>query len=386
MKRILYAIIFITLHATAANYNGEIKSFSQPDGNKVDVMLYGSEYYMRAEGLDGYTLIRDSENHWICYAKLSADGNSLESTGEIYHGIKNDPSTLRNDINQVKHLQINLDARHRQIEQMKSQLDGPGQQLRVQNNGASFNGTPIFHPAGNIVGLCIVIDFSDQPASVPISEFTAFCNDMNYTNYGNNGSVRRFYWDISGGLLDYQNVVFGYYRAPQTFAYYDSQPMGTGARSILGQALNWIASTGFDFSTLSLNPDNTIMAINMMYTGDPPTWGQGMWFHKGSYSGFNWNGIRSNVYNTSPASAPLSIATVVHENGHMVCKWPDTYKYDQSEDGIGAFDLMCATGSPNNPVPPNPLFRSNAGWGDVIDVTSYHGMNYDTSNSMIAYR
>ena len=46
----------------------------------VDVRLYGSEFYMRAEGLDGYTLVRDETTDWICYAKLSEDGSSLIAT------------------------------------------------------------------------------------------------------------------------------------------------------------------------------------------------------------------------------------------------------------------------------------------------------------------
>ena len=59
-------------------------------------------------------------------------------------------------------------------------------------------------------------------------------------------------------------------------------PYAQGARQILGLALNWINNQGFDFSTLSTNPDGSIQAINLMYTGNPPNWAQGMWFHKGN--------------------------------------------------------------------------------------------------------
>lgn len=125
-----------------------------------------------------------------------------------------------------------------------------------------------------------------------------------------------------------------------------------------------------------------------MYTGDPPNWAQGMWFHKGYYSGFSADGVSSGDYNCSPASSPLGIGTVAHENGHMIGKWPDTYKYDSDHgyDGIGAFDLMCWYGSQSNPVPPNPLFRSNVGWGRVVDVTGYNGLNLDTANSGTCYK
>ncbi len=391
MKAILSGLFLVLVtNLFAANYNGDIMQFKQPDGSIVDVKLFGSEFYMRSEGLDNYTLVRDEQTKWICYAKLSEDNTKLISTGIVYRGTLNDPASLRNNLNLPHHLQTDLNSRHKLIEENQLKLNGESHKNnRLSTPGQSGNslaGTPINPVSGNILGLCIVVDFSDEPGTLPMSEFDDFCNDLNYSNFGNNGSVRTFYRDISGGLLDYQNVVYGYFRAPQTFAYYDALPYAQGAKQILSLALTWIKNTGFDFSTLSINPDNSIMAINLMYTGNPPNWAQGMWFHKGSYTGFSANGVHSDVYNCSPANSPLKLSTIAHENGHMICKWPDTYKYDQSEDGIGAFDLMCATGNPFNPVIPNPLFRSNVSWGEVIDVTSYNGLNYDTANSMISYR
>ena len=163
---------------------------------------------------------------------------------------------------------------------------------------------------------------------------------------------------------------------------------GSGAQEILGLALNWVNSQGFDFSTLSINPDGSIMAINLMYTGVAQNWSKGMWYHQGTYSQFTADGVHSGSYNCSPANNPLKIATVVHENGHMIGKWPDTYKYDSNTgvDGIGGFDLMCSTSNSYNPVPPNPFFRSNAGWGKVVDVTFFNGTVKDTANSSTCYK
>jgi hypothetical protein len=72
----------------------------------------------------------------------------------------------------------------------------------------------------------------------------------------------------------------------------------------------------------------------------------------------------------------------------MIAKWPDTYKYttDNGPDGIGSFDLMSWYGNDYNPVPPNPLFRSNAGWGTVVDVTNYNGLITDVANSLTCYK
>lgn len=384
------AICFFAFQLSAAPFKGQIQQFKQPDGSMVDVRLFGNEFYMRAEGLDEYTLIRDKATGWICYASLSADKMQLISTGIAYNGVQNNSSSLRNDIAVLKHIDILPLAQKEIIKKNRILLEGDDKENVLSKNSIDHrvSGTPTGLVAGNIKGLCIVVDFSDEVGTLPMTEFDNFCNDLTYNNFGNTGSLRKFYKDISGGLVDYQNVVYGYFRAPLTFAQYDAMPYAQGAQQILGLALNWIATTGFDFSTLSINPDGSIQAINLMYTGHPPTWAQGMWFHKGNYTGFSANGVHTNDYNCSPANNPLTLATVAHENGHMIGKWPDTYKYDNlsGPDGIGSFDLMCWYGSSTDPVPPNPLFRSNVGWGKVVDVTNYNGLNTDTANSMTCYK
>ncbi len=381
MKNIfLLCTILFALNCNAAPYFGQTMSFKQPDGTTVEVKLFGNEYYMRGEGLDGYTLVRDKNTHWICYATLSQDETELVSTGIVYHGKKDDLTPLKTNINLPLHLDISEKAREVAMAKNKKSLGTPSEKENTKT---------AWHPvSGNIKGLCIVVDFSDEPGTLPMSEFNNFCNDLSYSNYGNNGSVRKFYSDISGGKVDYQNVVYGYYRAPLTFQDYEQMPFGQGATEILGQALNWLDAQGFDFSTLSTNPDGSIMAINLMYTGVAQNWAQGMWWHMGSYTGFSADGVHSDSYNCSPANDPLELATVCHENGHMIGKWPDTYKYNTTTgpDGIGDFDLMCWYGSSINPVPPNPHFRSNAGWGRVVDVTNYNGLNTDTANSLTCYK
>lgn len=385
----LIVLMLIAINSTASVYNGKIQSFKQPDGTNVDVKLFGTEYYMRAEGLDGYTLIRDEATKYICYAKLSADGNSLLSTGIVYKGVKNNSATLKNNLSIEKHIDVNESARNKTINQNILQLGATPDHnnFKMQNGGMSLNGTPINPVSGYIKGLCIVVDFSDEPGTLPLSDFVDFCNSLNYTAFGNNGSLRQFYSDISGGVLDYENEVFGYFRAPLTFADYDAMPYATGAQQILGLALNWLDAQGFDFSTLSLNPNNSIMAINLMYTGTPAAWAQGMWHHKGHYTGFSADGVFSDDYNCSPANDPLELAVVAHENGHMIGKWPDTYKYNTTTgpDGIGAFDLMCWYGDYHNPTIPNPLFMNNVGWGNAVDVTNFNGIIVDSANSFTSY-
>jgi M6 family metalloprotease-like protein len=382
MKNILVIILWLfQVCLVAAPYNGEIMSFRQPDGTWVEVKLYGTEYYIRAEGLDNYTVVRDKNTQWICYATLSKDSTEFISTVIKYRLTKDLIPTLDMNINIPRHLEISAKAMGQIIMKSKNNLEGETyRNYDTKSERKSLSGV--------ITGLCIVVDFSDEPGTLPVNEFVTFCNDMNYSNFGNNGSLRKYYYDISGGIIDYQNVVFGYFRAPKTFAEYDSMPMSYGAKAILELALKWIDSKGFDFSTLSINPDGSIIALNLMYTGMPETWNKGMWWHQGVYSEFNADGVHSGAYNCSIAYSPLSLATVVHENGHMLFNWDDTYKYNNENgpDGIGAFDLMCNYGNAYNPVPPNPYFIINAGWGNVADITNYNGNISDMAEDRTYYQ
>lgn len=241
MKSII-TIVFLasSIGLTAAPFNGTVMKFHQPDGSSVDVKLYGDEYYIRGEGLDGFTVIRDKVTQWICYAVLSDDGSELVSSGIVYHGKAGDPTSLRSNLNIPRHCEITENSKTRAVYLKKSSLNR-------NMSDKSEHKSALSEVSGNIKGLCIVVDFSDAPASLPLSEYNDFCNSLTYSNYGNNGSLRKYYADISGGKLDYQNMVFGIYRAPLTFAQYDQMSQNEASASLLGSALNWLKLQGFDF-------------------------------------------------------------------------------------------------------------------------------------------
>jgi hypothetical protein len=234
VKKILLFLAFLySVTLVASPFHGKIVPFKQADGTSVDIKLFGTEYYMRAEGLDGYTLIRDKTSDNIVYAKLSEDGSELLSTGIIYKGTTAQMVTPTAVRNFVKHLDITEKARMKIIQKNKQALSGNEAGIFERNSGGGqggnqTNGTPINPVFGNITGLCIVVDFSDEPGTLPMSEYEDFCNDLSYSNFSNNGSLRTYYSDISGGLVNYENVVYGFFRAPLTFADYDAMPYAQG--------------------------------------------------------------------------------------------------------------------------------------------------------------
>ena len=366
---LIIAFTLISSHLLACVHNGEIHQFKQPDNTFVEVKLYGSQSYMWAESLDGYTVVRDDKTGWICYADLSSDASKLIPTTIKYRGNMANKIAPPSNFSLPKHLRINSTYIEEAIKD-NNKLTGFDKLVNTTTNK-----TPVNPILGNYEGLTIIVDFSDAPGQLPLSEYEDLWNGNNYTGYGNNGSIKEYWSDVSNGLVVYENVVFGIFRPSNTFAYYDGLGYTQGAHQILQEALTWIDSQGFDFSTLSIK-NGRIQAINLMYTGAPGAWAQGMWYHAGGYYGFSADGVSSGPYNCSSANSPLSIGTPCHENGHMLCGWPDTYKYDGSQAGLGNFDLMCGYPA-TNPTPPNPHFTIQAGWNTVVDVTNFNGVVND---------
>ena len=369
-------LMWLSALAQSAPYSGNEMEFVQPDGSTVVAKLYGDEFYLRAESLDGFTLIRDEKSGWLSYANLASDGLNLVSTGIPYTG----QHSLKSTSKSVTHLQPGIRLSADAIQRLRdANRNALGLQLGGKSTGEIRSSRSEFNAANanQVTGLSILIDFSDAPAVHGKSEIENMLNSNNYTNFGNNGSLKQYFSDISGGIYTYENEVFGYYRAPKTFAHYDSLNYGQGAQELLHETLDWITNTlNFDLNNVTLNGSNQILAINLMYTGSPQAWAQGMWYHQGYYSGFSHQGISSGAYNTSPVNSNLSIGVIAHENGHMLFGWPDTYKYSNSSgvpDGIGAFDLMSWYGSGTNPVPPNPYFMSLEGWTNVQEIQSLDG-------------
>jgi hypothetical protein len=68
------------------------------------------------------------------------------------------------------------------------------------------------------------------------------------------------------------------------------------------------------------------------------------------------------------------ILVFCHENGHMLCEFPDLYDYGKNSSGVGAFCLMCDGRSDTNPVQICAYLKEQAGWATHL-TTITPGMN-----------
>ena len=414
---LLFVLSLFCMPAVSAPYFNKTHEFTQPDGSVIKVVLNGDEFYMQAETLDGFTVIRDPETDWICYAELSDDGSELVSTGipietqsEITGNSVTGEKVIATNKTIAKKLEIDIRSKLNKVRHNQAVLFGEDTKLvnglivEKEDSDSTVYGTqsidtymPAEPATGNlpptkdtssfattITGLVLIFDFSDAPAPFTLDQYKDKVKKPGfYQNNGNAASLRTYYEDVSRNVFVLDHVVYGIYRAPQTFAYYDSLGYGEGAHILMDIALNDMNNNGFDFSTLTTFNGGEISALCVMYTGNPKAWSEGMWFHAGGWGGFSADGVRTGRYCTDTAN-DLNPGTIIHEHGHMAAGWPDTYSYvaTSEQGGQSAPGTWGVMGGGYSDLP-NPYFLYQNGWMDGENVMDAPGIK--TMNSTDAH-
>ncbi|MBK8808509.1 MAG: hypothetical protein IPO21_18495 [Bacteroidales bacterium] len=238
----------------------------------MKVRLFGDEFYMRAESIDGYTLLRDTVTKWICYATINKDSSELQSTGVIYTGAELGTNPAAVALGLLPHYTLPLDVVIEKINKVKEKLgvNQPRFEQKTRQEPMPKDGIRPAPPFATkkkdiIKGLCIVVDFSDEQSYYTLPELDSMMNGKNFTGFGLNGSVYQYFNDISGGVVEFNNMMYGVFRAPKTFAEYDAMPYSMGAKEILKLAMESMDKQGFDFSTLTHDSSGYIRSITLLY-------------------------------------------------------------------------------------------------------------------------
>jgi M6 family metalloprotease-like protein len=227
---------------------------------------------------------------------------------------------------------------------------------------------------GDYVGLCILVQFPDVLGTIPQDEVDKFCNKKNYTGFGNSGSVNNYFNDVSKGLLNYTNVVTPYYTAKNPRAYYTNPSIQQPVRTLelITEVLNDLKVKGFDFSVLSADNEGYVYALNVFYAGPiANNWAEGLWPH-------SWHlnspldvgdGRKIYDYQITNMGIELTLGTFCHENGHMVCNFPDLYDYGYQSCGVGNYCLMGFGGrDEKNPVQIGAYLKTAADWDENVTI------------------
>lgn len=367
LKRSLLLLTLFHSATVAIPALGDTVEVKQPDGSKVKVRVWGDEFYRRVESLDGYTLVRNSDK-WVCYAQKTRSGDSLSASSHIYTG---EPASR--NIAFEKGIDISDAAREERREAARAEMwgdKGPGKE-------------PIRRVTGELVGATILIDFPDDTATISVSDMEDFMNKPGFNLNGNNGSVRDYFLDMSGGQLDYSNKVVGYYRAKHPKSYYEENNLKL---LLVDEAYRGVDSI-FDFSQCTYNI-KAVKAVNILYAGPcNSTWGQGLWPHAGQHRYETDEGLILSSYQMAAIDTGLAIGPTVHENAHMILNLADLYDSKGLTYGVGFYDLMCYGCFTGNPAPINAYYREEAGWETPIDITDAHDGKLFTheANSLSSY-
>ena len=363
-------------------------SFTQPNGTVIELWGKGDEFHAVFETLDGYTVAYVPESKAYYYATLSADGTDLVPTA--WQVGSADPAAL----GLVKHLRksaarTRAEARER-FERWDSavRLSERWRQRKTVVRATEGERVPMAPPAhtttGTKVGLCLLIDFSDAPATVSQAQIVDFCNGDAYSGFSNNGSVKKYFQDVSNGLLTYTNIVTAYIRMAQPKTYYNDTSKDCGdqgnllvrdAITILKAQSNYASQIAPAFANLTVDGSGRAIACNVFFAGaDSGAWSFGLWPHSWSLWNVGAQSLTDDVavwnYQITNIGNSLKLGTFCHENGHMLCDYPDLYDYDKdSKGGAGIFCLMNSGGHGVNPVQVCAYLKRASGWATTLDLT-----------------
>jgi M6 family metalloprotease-like protein len=353
-------------------FRDEEFTFTNPDGSTIRVRGFGDQYYAVFETLDGYAVVKDPDTGFYKYATLSDDKNRLVPIAA--NAGQADPQSLG--------LQRHIRARQERAQQeagrsaLQQGQKSRWQTRREQKKALLRTVMPTTAPkalpqgtmtVGNYVGLCILIRFPDVADTISQQEVTNFCNMTGYSGFGNNGSVRDYFYDNSQGKLTYTNAVTQYYTAAHNRSYYTDPNIayGTRAKELIVEALNWLKAQSFNFGQLTSDGGGFVYALNVFYVG--PTvnnWSEGLWPHSSSLSSpYDAGGGKKLFdYQITNIGSELTLRTFCHENGHMICDYPDLYDYQSDSAAIGHYCLMCYGGNDKNPVQICAYLKNESGW------------------------
>jgi M6 family metalloprotease-like protein len=342
---------------------GEILTFGQENGPDIRLKVTGDEFYAIYETLDGYTVVNDSDRGYFCYAVLVNSvfvSSGVPADGPPPAGV---PRNLRESLSvrnrRFEARRLRSRPRRERVSNQAELTFGPSQGLLEGRRLSS----------GAVRGLTILVEFQDVQTSVTRNDLDDLLNGQNYTRNGNFCSAREYFRIVSSGKLDYSNDVVGPFRLSQPRSFYITH-------LLVKEALDLAVAAGADLSRYDSRGEGILDALNILYAGQTQYTGD-IWPHN-SFIDLRYGNISTNLYLLTSAgrnASDLSIGTFCHENGHLLCRFPDMYDYGAvnregdgvKSAGIGGYCLMGSGNHLNFGLTPSPVcayLRDLAGWCD----------------------
>ncbi len=394
-------LTFMSITTLSAPFKKEIQ-FVQPNGTSLVLWGQGDEFHAVFETTNGYTVVFDPVLKGYCYAAPADDG-SLLSSSQLADGTKDQgvkfprhlraaPAIVRRDVAAIREKYDPEKTRAKRwdalkIQHRESALTQESVGMMAAPGAAPSPVAPAYTTVGTKLGLCLLVDFEDDTQTVARAEIEAFCNGDTYSGNGNNGSVKKYFQDVSGGLLVYSNIVTVYVRIPNSLhpkSYYNDVTRDAGeqgnllvrdALDVLKAMPNYNDSILPTLNSLTVNSNNEVMACNVFFAGaNSGVWNKGLWPHSWELyrvgaQELSPGGLKVVAYQTVNIGNSLELGPFCHENGHMLLGYADIYDYDgDSFGGAGELCLMGSGGHGGNPPQLCAYLRNVSGWCNIIDL------------------
>jgi M6 family metalloprotease-like protein len=350
---------------------GEKLTFGQRSGPEIRLVVHGDEFYARHETEAGYTAVYDDARGLFCYAVVV--GGAFVSSGMPVSA--GPPPGVPRHLHEAPAVRRGKRALRRSAVRPRTSaraLSAPS--FTFGPSGGLLEGRRL--TMGTVRGLTILVNFRDVVSTVIQADVTALLNDANYTRNGNFSSAREYFRLVSTGKLDYTNDVVGPVRLSHDRDYYVQH-------LLVEEALDLALAAGVDLRRYDSRNEGVLDALNIMYAGQTQYLGD-LWPHNAEIN-LQRGGIRTNLYlltSMGRNASDLSIGTFCHENGHLLCRFPDMYDYGERDGdtvesaGIGAYCLMGSGNHLNFGRTPSPVcgyLRDLAGWCDTVITLSEPG-------------
>lgn len=209
--------------------------------------------------------------------------------------------------------------------------------------------------ADTFQALLILVDFVDNPASGGMvfgqpSDFDhlIFSDDPGDQHY----SVTEFYRDNSYGNFYLKGTVVGWYRMPQTYAYYVDGQNGFGSYPQNAQRMAYdavqAANPDVNYADFDIDNNGWLDGVFVVHAGQgaEATGSDFMiWSHQWNMPTVNLDGVNISAYTTEPEEYSggndglVTMGVFAHEYGHFL-GLPDLYDTDYSSEGVGDWSLM----------------------------------------------
>lgn len=346
-------------------------TFKQENGPDVRLVVIGDEHYAQYETIDGYTVVYDVEKGLYCYAQTI--NGSFVSTGIPMNAAP--PPYIRRHVTESEAVrQAKFLQRHGTRQPPPTVFGAADTIFTLGPNNGLLTGRRV--SSGQVRGLTIIVEFQDVTTTVTQQDVHDLLNAPNYTRNGNFSSARDYFLLISSGRLDYTNVVVGPVKLSRNQQFYVTN-------SLVPEALQLAVATGLDLTQFDSRNEGIIDAVNFLYAG-PSRYEDELWPHN-AFREIQFGAMRTNFYlltGLGNTANDLTIGTFCHENGHLLCRFPDMYDYGNRDGdgvrsaGIGGYCLMGAGNHLNRGRTPAPVcayLRHLAGWCDNVVALSESG-------------